>query len=264
MIGIPLGAGIAVVAILAMLLWVPNPFRQMLRDTASIRLGRVKKAATTPIERELELIAGPQRVIEESQSQVQDLRGSLQHECNVLMQRQDDLTAAEGQYYKAADDKSDSGIDELVLLVADREQEVKIQQGVVDGIEAAVAAACSGVDKARKELRHVQLTIRSDEAKAKATQALDAAARVMEAARSITANGGALREASGEVNRDFEAARARVDGFQGTPVERDLKVMADRQEMSELRKRLDAKRAAKSAPSSVTGDAPSASAGQSQ
>jgi len=253
MIGIPLGLGIAIAAFIGLLLWVPNPFRQMLRDIAKIRLGRVKKATSTPIERELELIAGPQRVIEESQAQVQDLRGSLQHECNVLLQRQDDLATAEAQYYKAADDKSDSGIDELVLLVADREQEVKIQQGVVDGVEAAVAAACSGVDKARKELRHVQLTIRSDEAKAKATQALDAAARVMDAARSITANGGALREASGEVNRDFEAARARVDGFQGSPVERELKAMGDRQEMSELRKRLDAKRAAKSQPDAGDG-----------
>jgi len=258
MIGIPLGAGIAVAAIIGMLLWVPNPFRQMLRDIAKIRFGRVKKATTTPIERELELIAGPQRVVEESQAQVQDLRGSLQHECNVLMQRQDDLNVAEAQYYKAADDKSDSGIDELVLLVADREQEVTIQQGVVDGIEAAVAAACSGVDKARKELRHVQLTIRSDEAKAKATQALDAAARVMDAARSITANGGALREASGEVNRDFEAARARVDGFQGNAADRELKAMTDRQEMTELRKRLDAKRAAKSQTGEASAEVPAA------
>ncbi|MBS1994282.1 MAG: hypothetical protein JSS83_27410 [Cyanobacteria bacterium SZAS LIN-3] len=244
MIGIPLGAGIAIAAIIAMLLYVPNPFRDTLRDIVKIRTGRIKKASTTPIERELELIAGPQRVIEESHAQVQDLRGSLQHESNVLMQRQDDLAAAEAQYYKAADDKNDSGIDELVLLVAEREQEVAIQKNVVDGIQAAVAAACGGVDKARKELRHVQLTIKSDEAKAKATQALDAAAKVMEAARTITANGGALKEASGEVNRDFEAARARVDGFQGTPVERELKAMSDRQEMSELRKRLDAKRAA--------------------
>jgi hypothetical protein len=245
MLQLPLGAGLAIVAIIAMLLYVPNPFRNMLRDIFKIRTNRIKKAVTTPIERELALVAGPQKVIDESLSQVQDLRGTLVHESNVLLQRQDDLAAAEAQYYKAVDDKGDSGIDELVMLVAEKEQELTMQQQVVDGIQAAVAAACSGVDKARKELRKVQMTIKSDEAIAKATQALDAAAKVMEAARSMTVNGGALKEASGEVNRDYAAARARVDGFGGSQVERELKQMDEQQQLSELRKRLDAKRPVK-------------------
>jgi len=235
--------GLAAAVILALLLVIPSPLRQPLRDTVRIRAQRVKNQVTTPIERELELIAGPQQVIDQSQAQVQDLRGTLLHEGNVLLQRKDDLVTAEAQYYKAADDKNDTGIDELVMLVAEKEQEVAIQQGVVDGVQTAVAAACSGVDKARKELRRVQMTIKSDEAKAKATLALDAAARVMEAARSITTNGGALHQASGEVNSDFEQARARLDGMQGTPVERELNNATQRDELSGLRQRLDAKRA---------------------
>ena len=250
MIGLPLGAGLAVATLIAMLCYVPNPFRQALRDLVKIRFGRIKKASTTPIQRELDLIAGPQKVIEQSQTDVQDLRGTLFHETNVLMQRQDDLANAEAAYYKAADDKSDTSVDVLVQMVAEKEQEVALQKTVVDGIEAAVSAACAGVDKARKELRQVQMTIKSDEAKAKATLALDAAAKVMEAARSINVKGSALREASVEVNTTFEQARARIDGLNGTPVERELKQMAEATEISDLRKRLDAKRAAKTTPTS--------------
>jgi uncharacterized coiled-coil protein SlyX len=248
MIGLPLGAALAGLVILAILLVVPNPFKRMLRDLVKIRSRRIKNQVTTPIERELELVAGPQRVIDESHSQVQDLRGTLLHEKNILMLRQDDLATAEAQYYKAVDDKGDSGIDELVMLVAEHEQEVAIQQGVVDGVQTAVATACKAVDQARKELRHVQMTIKSDEAKAKATVALDAAAKVMDAARSITTDGGALHQASGEVNRDFETARARLDGMQGSPAERELKSMGERQQLTELRQRLDAKRAAAGKP----------------
>jgi len=239
---------LAAVAVLVLLFYVPNPVRDSFRSLFSIRLKRLKKAANTPIERELALIAGPQKVIDDSQAQVQDLRGTLLHESTVLMQREDDLAAAEAQYYKAADDSTDTGIDELVLLVAEREQEVALQKNVVDGMQAAVVAACAGVDKARKELRRVQMTIKSDEAKARATQALDAAARVIDAARSITVNGSALNEASKEVNHDFEQARARLDNMQGSAAERELKQATDRQDLLDLRKRLDAKRANQSAP----------------
>jgi hypothetical protein len=242
MLYLPFGAGLALMAIIAFLLYVPSPFQTKLRDTFTIRKARFKKAITTPIERELEMIAGPQKVINESHSMVQDLRGTLVHEYNVLLQRQDDLAAAEAQYDKAADDKNDTGIDELLLLVAEKEKEVTLQQGVVDGHKAAVDAACGAVDKARKELRHIQMTIKSDEAIAKATAALDAAAQVMEAARTMTADGGALKEASGEISRDFATARARVDGLQDRPGERELNKMGEQQQLADLRKRLDSKR----------------------
>jgi hypothetical protein len=259
-IGVPFQVVAAVLVILTVLLIVPTPLRQPLRNIVKIRARNLKAQITTPIERELELIAGPQKVIDESHAQVEDLRGSLLHERNVLMLRQDDQSAAEAQYYAAADDRTDSGIDELVQLVAEKEQEVSIQQGVVDGIQTAVGAACAGVDKARKDLRRVQMTVKSDEAKAKATVALDAAAKVMEAARSISADGGALKQASGEVNHEFEKARARIDIMQGSASERELKQITDRDEIAGLRQRLDSKRAAKAAPAQAVPATPAAPA----
>ncbi|MBU6450937.1 MAG: hypothetical protein KGS72_04105 [Cyanobacteria bacterium REEB67] len=259
MTGLIAGAVLGGLAFLAMLLAVPNPLRDGLWATVNIRARRLKKELTSPIERELELIAGPQRIIDESQVQIQDLRGTLLHEGNVLQLRKDALAAAETAYYRAADDKHDSGVDELVLMVAEKEQEVAIQTRVVEGVQTAVSAACAGVDKARKELRKVQMTVKSDEAKAKATLALDSAARVMEAALSITADGGAFKEASHEVGRQFEAARARLDGLGGTSADRELAGMSSRDEVNGLRARLDAKRAGKSAAVPGTPASPSAS-----
>jgi hypothetical protein len=239
---LPIGAGLLMMALLAIFLYVPNRFRNTIFDTFKIRLNRFKKSVTPPIERELAMVAGPQKVIDESLSQVQDLRGTLVHESNVLMQREDDLATAEAQYYKAVDDKSDTGIDELVMLVGEKEQDVALQTKVVDGVKEAVSTACKAVDKARKELRRVQMTIKSDVAIAKATEALNAAAQVMEAARSMTVNGGALKEASNEVSRDFAAARARVDVFGEGSVDRELRQLDETSQIAELRKRLDAKR----------------------
>ena len=244
MTGIIAGVVLGGLTLLVMLIIVPSPFRTTLLDTFNIRAKRLKKAISSPIERELELVAGPQAIIDASQVQVQDLRGTLIHETNILLIRQDTLAAAEAAYYKAADDEHDSGIDELVQMVGEKEQEVTIQARVVEGIQTAVAAACAGVDKARKELRRVQMTVKSDEAKAKATLALDSAARVMEAALSITADGGALKEASQEVGRQFEAAKARLDGMNGSTTERELDAINNRDELNGLRARLDAKRAA--------------------
>jgi hypothetical protein len=243
-----LGTVLVLGVVFAALLVIPSPFRETLRDLVKIRSQRLHKQVTTPIERELELIAGPEKVIEDSNVQVQDLRGTLLHETNMLQLREDGLADAEAAYYKAADDKTDTGLDELAMMVGEREQELALQKGVVDGVQGAVVTAVKAVDRARKELRQVQMTIKSDQAKAKATLALEAAARVMETARSISTTGSALHEASGEVNHDFETARAKLDSLDGSPAERELRQAGERQQVSELRARLDAKRAAQAAP----------------
>jgi len=238
---------LAATAMLAAVLLVPNPLRDGLRRLVRIKVRTAREASTTPLERELALVAGPQKVIDDALQQVQDLRGNLLHERNVLLQRRDVLHATEEAYYKACDEKADGGtINEQVALVADNEQEMSIQQSIVDGLESACSTACAAVDTARKELRKLQMTVKSDEAKAKATAALGNAAKVIEAAQSVSANGGALAEASRSVHAEFEQARARLDLAQGTPLERELRSVKEQEELSAVRKRLDARRAAQS------------------
>jgi uncharacterized coiled-coil protein SlyX len=220
-----------------------RPVRERVLLFVGIELKKAHKATSSPIERELALIAGPQRTIEEASQQVQDLRGQRLHEGNLLLLRNDDLRRAEEAYYKANDEGAEaSAIEEALGLVADKEQEITIQQGVVDGLDHAVAASCGAVVRARRELRSLELKVKSDEAKARATEVSENAAKVIEAAKAIGVTGGALQQESDTVHENYEQARVRLDEADGTPAEREFKSAKRKEELSELRKRLDAQR----------------------
>ncbi len=127
---------------LGLLAVVPNPLRAGVRGLIRIKAGQIHEATTTPIERELALIAAPQKIIEESQRQVKDLQGKLVHQRNVLEQRKDDQRQAEDAYYKSVDEKSgDYAVQEFLALVADKDQEVSIEQQVYDSLEQAVSVS---------------------------------------------------------------------------------------------------------------------------
>lgn len=233
-------AGLAIVAILAALILVPSPFRDSLLKAVRINIKKAKETTTTPIEREMALIAGPQKTVEDAQQQVLDLQGSLQHENNVLLLRQDELTQAEGVYYKSVDDRSDAGIvEQNVVLVAEKEEEVNLQQTVVNGLQTAVATAYGAVEEARRELRRLQMTVKSDQARDMARVALENAAKVIEAAQSIGVTGGALARESRAIEQGFQEAKARLEMAQGDPEARNIRQQA---QLEEVRRRLDARR----------------------
>lgn len=232
--------GLAIVVIVAAILIVPSPFRDALKKAFRINIKKAKDAGTTAIERELALIAEPQRVIDEAQQQVQDLRGALRHENDVLLLRQDDLNLAEGAYFKVIEEKGDQdAVEQSLILVAEKEEDVGLQQKVVSGLESAVATACSAVNGARRELRRLQMTVKSDEAKAKATGALETAARVIEQAQTIGAAGGALHRESRQVDQEFESAKARVEMAQGG--ESEARAIRQQAQLDEVRRRLEAR-----------------------
>lgn len=243
---------LAAVVLLLALLVIPNPMRDGLRRTVRTLFKRAHDSATTPIERELELIAGPQKVIDDSLQQVQDLRGSLLHESNVLLQRLDELHLAEDGYFRLTDDAAadPQSINAQLTVVADKEEEVGIQQAVVDGIQTAVSAALGAVEKARKEIRRLELVVKSDEAKAKATTALDNASRVIAAAQAIGVTGSALQRESDTVQEEFEKAKARIEDAQGTAAEREFKARRQQEQLNEVRQRLEARRAGRTTPES--------------
>ncbi|HEY9774284.1 MAG TPA: hypothetical protein V6C81_10835 [Planktothrix sp.] len=240
---IPLIIVLIIAFAVAAFLFVPNTVRERVFLFMHIGVKKAQNATTTSIERELKLIAGPQKIIQEASEKVQDLQGSLFHERNVLMLREDDLARAEETYYKAADEKADqTAIDETLGLVQDKQHEIEIQQGIVEGLEGAVQASCSAVVKARQELRGLELKVKSDEAKSKATTVSENAAKVIEAARSIGVTGGALQQESDAVHEQYEQARAKLEDAQGTPAEREFKSRKRQEELTALRKRLDEQR----------------------
>lgn len=222
------------------------PLRAGARGLIRIKAGQIHEATTTPIERELALIAAPQKIIEESQRQVKDLQGKLVHQRNVLEQRKDDQRQAEDAYYKSVDEKSgDYAVQEFLALVADKDQEVSIEQQVYDSLEQAVSVSLGAISAATRELRAIQIKVKSDEARGVATQALGNAAKIIESAKSIGSVGSILQKESRAVQEEFERARASFDMAQGTQVEREIRDGRQRIELEAVRKRLEERRGAR-------------------
>lgn len=244
--------GLVAVAVLVL---VPNPARDMVRSTFAIWTRRVRKATTTPIERELALVAGPQQIINDAHQQVLDLQGALQHENNVLLRCQDDLTEAEEAYFRTDEELKELAggkngsdkLDDMVAVVAEKEEEVRLQQGVVDGLRGAVSTAVTAVAQAKRELRRLQMTVRSDEAKAKATEALSGAAAVIDAARKLGAATSELAEESTAVADEFNQARARLQELQGSAEEQEFAARKRQEDLSAVRRRLEQKRTTRGA-----------------
>jgi hypothetical protein len=231
-------AGLVVVGIAAAF---PNPVRAKIRSLIRIKRDKYHRATTTPIQRELELIAVPQKVIETAQRQVKDLQGKLLHQRNLLEQRKDDLQTAEDAYFEAGANVTD----DVVGLVVDMEQRVAIEDQTYNSIEQAVSTSCAAVSTAVRELRAIQLKVVSDEAKQIATNALTHAAQVIQAAQSIASTDGALQRESNVIAAEFERAQASFDNSQGTKVERELRDLKQTDLRDTVRKRLEERRAAR-------------------
>jgi hypothetical protein len=231
-------AGLVVVGIAAVF---PNPVRAKIRSLIRIKRDNFHRATTTPIQRELELIAGPQKVIETSQRQVKDLQSKLLHRRNLLEQSKDDLKTAEDAYFEAGANVTD----DVVGLVADMEERVTIEQRTYNSIEQSVSTSCAAVATAVRELRAIQLKVVSDEAKQIATNALSHAAQVIQAAQSIASIDGALQRESNVIAAEFERAQATFDNSQGTKVERELRDLKQTDLLDSVRKRLEERRYAR-------------------
>lgn len=241
-------AGLAFVIGLVLLAAVPNPLRASVFKLIRTRAGQSEEAATTPIERELALIAAPKKIIEQSQRQVKDLQGKLVHQRNVLAQRKDDQHHAEEAYFKAVDEKSgDFAVNEFLALVADKEQEVAIEQQVYDSLEQAVSVSCGAIAAASRELRAIQIKVKSDEARSVASQALGNAATIIEAAKAVGGVGSVLAKESRAVDEEFERARASFDLAQGSTVERESRNIKQLEQLDAVRQRLEQRRSARNA-----------------
>jgi hypothetical protein len=228
---------------------IPNPLRDKIRQLIRIKAANAKNAATTPVQRELELIARPQKIIEDARLQVNDLQAKLLQQRIVLDQRRDDLNAATANYYKATDEKaSDRELDDQASFVADKEEEVAIEQRTFDSLEQAVSSSLNAVAAASRELRTIQLKVRSDEAKEIATKALDNATKVIEAAQSLGGVTGALTAESRAVDLEYERAKAGLETTQGSDTERELRNLKKRDQLDSVRKRLNEGRAKATAP----------------
>ncbi len=229
-----------VVAALAVLAVVPNPFRQRIRDTFSILFGKGLGKATSEIERAELRVAQLDSQIKGNERTASDLRGTLNHEKNKLQTRKDEQAAAEADYKLAVEDKlGDNVVNDSLDKVGLAEEAVHAQETVVEDIQKSVDATRLAVAKAAKELKGLQNKVTSKAARAKATAAANSAAGVLEASKDISKATSDLGKDLDKVDEQYEQSKTRFEDQQGSESERKLEEARNNRARDEIRKRME-------------------------
>ncbi len=97
-----------------------------------------------------------------------------------------------------------------------------IQATTVASIENTVTVTKQAVSDAQAKLKELQLTVKSHEAKAKATGALRGAADVVDSFKGMNSTGAKIAKEGDKVNEEFEQAKAQLEDAQGPQAQRDF------------------------------------------
>jgi chromosome segregation ATPase len=208
---------------------------QSFRRNVLILLGKGNNKLTTPIDRELALIAEQEEIVSKASRKASDLRGTLNNERNKLADKERALTAANGDLDLAismakgknaaiTDEQleADPIVQQQAANVQAATSERDIQAQTVASIEQTVAVTKQAVTDAQAKLKELQLTVKSHEAKAKATSALRGAADVVDSFKGMNSTGAKIAREGDKVNEEFEQAKAQLEDAQGPQAQRDF------------------------------------------
>ena len=203
------------------------------RLNLSVLWGKGNTNLTTPIDREMALIEKEEKIIADGRRKASDLRGTLNNERaklttaeQALVASNADLDLAIGMARKRgvadADLQNDTIVAEQAGSVQAKTTERDIQKSTVASIEGTVAQTKQAVEAAAAKLRELQLTVKSHEAKAKATSAIGGATDVLESFKGMNSVGSQIAKEGDKVNEQFEQAKARLEDAQGSQAQRDF------------------------------------------
>ena len=205
------------------------------RRNLGILFGKGNAKLTTAVERELALIAEQEAIVAKASRKASDLRGTLNNERNKLTAANSavdtanadlDLAISMAKGKKADITDAELEADPIVAQQATNVQtattERDIQAQTVASIESTVAITKQAVADAQAKLKERQLTVKSHEAKAKATGALRGAADVVDSFKGMNSTGAKIAKEGDKVNEEFEQAKAGLEDAQGPQAQRDF------------------------------------------
>jgi hypothetical protein len=233
--------GGGLVALLVLGLTIPSPFRDNLRLGLGIRLGQGIDSMASNAERAEARVTKLANEIKENERKVSDLRGTLNHEKNVLTRVEGELEAAIADYDLAEGESTANPNDEtLKRVVADQldkveeaRQAVDTQKDAVHQHQEAVDAAREAIAAAGREIKQLQSKVRSAAAKEKAGASLRAAASVLETTKDIANRSSGLGKDLDKADEQYEKDKARLEDAKGSDSDRRLaEIKAKRQQTS--------------------------------
>jgi len=248
-------AGVVIVLI-ALALIVPHPNRQLLRDTLSIWTEKFLELFTSATERANRKIEKMREKLDGEKTRASDLRGSLNHQVkNVLAKRQGELDQAEADYALAQSSGkfSQEELNSFLDKIGAAEVAVAQQNKVIEDYRYALDASRLAIAQSAAAIQRFASEVKSAEAHEVATRALSTAAEILRA----TSDGSELSsEINGELNKvseKYEQAKARYEDAMadnkknGSDADRKLAVLKEQNSRDEIVKRIEARRAARTA-----------------
>lgn len=214
---------------------VAAAFSASFRRNLGILFGKANGKLTTPIERELALIAEQEAIVTKASREASNLRGTLNNERTKLTaanaavdeaNKDLDLAISMARGKKAditdAELEADPIVAQQAINVQNKTTEASIQAQTVASIESTVAVTKQAVEDAKAKLTELTLTVKSHEAKAKATGALRGAASVVDSFKGMNSTGSKIAREGDKVNEEFEQAKAGLEDAQGPEAQREF------------------------------------------
>jgi len=214
-------------------------FRQMIRITG----GTAVDGMTTAIEKERLLYKDLAVKVAANRIKVTNITGDYRHQVNNLNKLQEAARKAQADYDLSVDAKMPENVQgEKFQDFQKAQAAVTAQRNVVSQFADAEKAAKKALEASIKALEKVAAQVQSDEAKAELKGVFESAAEAIEAANAVDGAFSELNEASNQVDRELERAKARLEGSQGNQADQEFEDLAEKERLRREREAYDKSR----------------------
>ena len=224
------------IAVGAVLFFAWPKFRQMLR----IKGGSAVDGMTTAIEKERLLYKDLAKKVAGNRINVTNITGDYRHQVNKLTKLQDAAKQAQADYDLAVSAAMPEAVQSEKFSDFQKAQAaVTAQRGIVTQFAEAEKAAKSALASSVKALEKVAVKVQSDEAKAELKTVFESAAQAIEAADAVDGAFSELEEASNQVDKELERAKARLEGAKGNENDQQFEDLAEKERLRREREAYD-------------------------
>jgi hypothetical protein len=228
---------IAVLAIGAGLVFSPK-FRQLFR----IKSNQAIDGATTALEKEKDEYNELMKKLPGQRAAVQRVMGNASMAKKDLDAKVAAVTSAE-QAYKDAKGlgASEAALNELATKFGEAEAAVEEQKKIVTESNSAADEARNALDVTTKALSKFATRIEGDERKTELAAALRVSGEARQQAKDIASSLSKAGEASRQIDKDLEEARAANELAKGTQTEQELEALREKAAAKAAREKLEGK-----------------------
>jgi hypothetical protein len=217
-------------------------FRDKVLVTLRIRANSALDKATTPLEREKDEYNQLMAKLPAQRKAVQSVMATSA----VAKKDLDAAVAAVAQAEKDYKDAkglgaSEAALNELAGKYDAAEQSVEAQKKIVEEAAAAATEARGALEATTKALGKFASRIEQDERKTELAAALRVSADARQAANEINSSLSKAGEASRQIDKDLEEARAANDLSKGSQTEQELAALREQAAAKAARERLEGK-----------------------